>query len=55
MARQPEALADLAERGVSVRPGAYFEPDSLEQVLQGVDKLLLALAMAFTDVKTAHR
>ncbi len=55
LARQPESLADLAERGVSVRAGDYFDPASLEAAFTGVDKLLLISAAAFTDVKAAHR
>jgi NAD(P)H dehydrogenase (quinone) len=55
LTRNPGSLADLAGRGVSVRVGDYFDPASLEQAFQGVQKLLLVSAMAFTDAKTAHR
>jgi NAD(P)H dehydrogenase (quinone) len=55
LARRPESLDDLAQRGVSVRGGDYHDPERLEQAFQGVDKLLLVSAMAFTDAQAAHR
>ncbi|MFB7271774.1 SDR family oxidoreductase [Streptomyces sp. NPDC056244] len=55
LARRPEALADLAGRGVSVRYGDYEDPDGLEGAFDGVEKLLLISARSFTDAKTAHR
>jgi NAD(P)H dehydrogenase (quinone) len=39
--RRPEAAADLAARGVQVRPGDYSRPDTLPAALAGVDRLLL--------------
>jgi len=39
--RTPEKLADLAARGVEVRPGDFDQPDSLATVFAGVDRLLL--------------
>jgi NAD(P)H dehydrogenase (quinone) len=41
LARRPEFLDDLAQRGVSVRGGNYHDPERLEQAFHGVDKLLL--------------
>ncbi|WP_446041133.1 NAD(P)H-binding protein [Streptomyces sp. SID1121] len=55
LARKPEDLAHLAERGVTVRQGDYDDPDSLVAAFRGVDKLLLVSARSFTDAKTAHR
>lgn len=39
--RTPEKLADLAARGVEVRPGDFDQPDSLAAAFAGVDRLLL--------------
>jgi NAD(P)H dehydrogenase (quinone) len=39
--RTPDKIADLAERGVTVRAGDYSDPASLSAALQGVDRLLL--------------
>lgn len=39
--RTPEALADLAERGVTVRHGDFDEPASLESAFAGGTRLLL--------------
>ncbi|MGW6740102.1 NmrA family NAD(P)-binding protein [Streptomyces sp. NPDC055025] len=55
LARRPGELADLTERGVSVRRGDYEDPHSLEPALDGVEKLLLISARSFTDARTAHR
>ena len=40
-ARRPEAVSDLAERGVQVRRADYTDPASLDAALDGVDRLLL--------------
>ncbi|GAA0298765.1 NAD(P)H-binding protein [Kineococcus aurantiacus] len=39
--RTPAKVADLADRGVVVRPGDYSDPASLPAALAGVDRLLL--------------
>ena len=39
-ARRPEALADLADRGVEVRRADYDDPSSLDAAFAGVDRLL---------------
>ncbi|WP_367124689.1 NAD(P)H-binding protein [Streptomyces phytohabitans] len=39
--RRPEALADLAARGVQVRRADFEEPDTLGPAFEGVDRLLL--------------
>ena len=54
LARTPERAADLAALGVDIRPGDYFDPASLVSAFDGVDKLLLVSAQAFTDRNTQH-
>lgn len=39
--RNPEKLADLAERGVTVRYASFDEPDSLAEAFAGADRMLL--------------
>ncbi|MDU4093059.1 MAG: SDR family oxidoreductase [Pantoea sp.] len=39
--RSPEKAQELAAQGVIVRQGDYNDPDTLEQALAGVDRLLL--------------
>jgi NAD(P)H dehydrogenase (quinone) len=39
--RKPEKLADLAARGVTVRPADFEDPKGLEAALAGVDRLLI--------------
>ena len=39
--RHPGRVADLAERGVSVRPGDFDQPDELAAAFAGIDKLVL--------------
>ncbi|WP_043498350.1 NAD(P)H-binding protein [Georgenia sp. SUBG003] len=41
IARTPEKIAGLAERGVQVREGDYDRPETLDAALAGVDRLLL--------------
>ncbi|HET9141265.1 NAD(P)H-binding protein [Actinophytocola sp.] len=43
-ARSPHKLADLADRGVAVRPADYDDPASLKAALAGADRLLLISA-----------
>ncbi|GAA0266316.1 SDR family oxidoreductase [Cryptosporangium japonicum] len=54
LSRAPERAADLAERGVDIRPGDYFDYASLVRAFDGVDKLLLVSAQAFTDRNAQH-
>lgn len=44
MTRTPAKLADLAERGCTVRQGDFDDPASLERAFQGADRLLLISA-----------
>ena len=39
--RRPDAIADLADAGATVRRGDFDEPDSLPAAFAGVDRLLL--------------
>ncbi|MGO4660757.1 SDR family oxidoreductase [Terrabacter sp. 2TAF16] len=41
IARNPESVADLADRGVVVRRADYTDPASLDAAFEGVDRLLL--------------
>src|SRR6476620_4810477 len=41
IARTPESISDLADRGVHVRRADYADPASLEAAFAGVDRLLL--------------
>lgn len=43
-ARRPEALADLAERGVTTRRLDYDDPESIAAALDGVSRVLLVSA-----------
>ncbi|GHH42905.1 nitroreductase/quinone reductase family protein [Lentzea cavernae] len=54
LARDPSRAADLAERGVDIRKGDYFDQESLVEAFAGVDRLLLVSAEAFTDRDTQH-
>jgi NAD(P)H dehydrogenase (quinone) len=42
--RRPDAIADLADAGATVRRGDFDEPDSLPAAFAGVDRLLLISA-----------
>src|SRR5580704_16728889 len=39
--RKPEKLADLAARGVDVRPADFEDPQGLQSALAGVDRVLI--------------
>lgn len=54
LSRTPDRAADLAERGVDIRQGDYFDYASLVRAFDGVDRLLLVSAQAFTDRNTQH-
>lgn len=54
LARDPSRATDLAEQGVDIRKGDYFDHDSLVEAFTGVDRLLLVSAEAFTDRDTQH-
>lgn len=54
LARDPAKAADLAAQGIAIRPGDYEDYPSLVRALQGVDKVLLVSAVAFTDRLAQH-
>jgi len=54
LVRDPSRATDLAEQGVDIRKGDYFDHDSLVEAFAGVDRLLLVSAEAFTDRDTQH-
>jgi NAD(P)H dehydrogenase (quinone) len=45
LTRTPEALADLAERGAGVRRADFDEPQSVNDALAGVERMLLISAL----------
>jgi len=52
--RNPESLADYAERGAAVRPGDFAEPAGLAAAFRGGEKLLLISTTAFGTRTTQH-
>ncbi|UTA69171.1 SDR family oxidoreductase [Emticicia sp. 21SJ11W-3] len=54
LSRKKEGLEDLAAEGIEVRSGDYFDYDSLLRAFEGVDKVMLTSAVAFTDRSTQH-
>ncbi|KQS26557.1 SDR family oxidoreductase [Dyadobacter sp. Leaf189] len=55
LVRDVSKATDLVERGVNVRQADYFDYPSLVQAMQGIDKVLLVSAVAFTDRLLQHR
>ncbi|MEH6682005.1 MAG: SDR family oxidoreductase [Sediminicola sp.] len=54
LSRKKENLEDLAAKGVEVREGDYSDYGSLLRAFEGVDKIMLTSAIAFTDRSTQH-
>ncbi|MGS2763862.1 NAD(P)H-binding protein [Sinomicrobium sp. M5D2P9] len=54
LSRKKENLEDLAAKGVEVREGDYMDYNSLLRAFEGVDKIMLTSAIAFTDRSTQH-
>ena len=54
LARDPAKAADLADAGIDIRQGDYFDHDGLVRAFKGIDKLMLVSATAFTDRNTQH-
>jgi NAD(P)H dehydrogenase (quinone) len=52
--RKNDGIADLISKGVEVRIGDYLDYDSLLQAFNGVDKVMLTSAVAFSDRFTQH-
>jgi NAD(P)H dehydrogenase (quinone) len=55
LVREVSKATDLAERGVDIRQADYFDYPALVQAFQGIDKVLLVSAVAFTDRVGQHR
>jgi NAD(P)H dehydrogenase (quinone) len=54
LTRDPKKLRALTDKGIEIREGDYLDPHSLEQAFEGVERLLLVSALAFTDAVTQH-
>ncbi|MFD6463729.1 NAD(P)H-binding protein, partial [Streptomyces roseolus] len=54
IARDPQKLADLAERGADVRQASYDDPAALDRALAGVDRLLLISGNEFGQRVEQH-
>lgn len=55
LVRDASKATDLVRQGVDVRQADYLDYPSLVQAFQGVDKVLLVSAVAFTDRVRQHR
>jgi NAD(P)H dehydrogenase (quinone) len=53
--RRVETLADLADRGVAVRPADYTDPESLRAAFAGAEKLLLVSGSEIGQRVPQHR
>lgn len=54
LSRKKEQIEDLANQGVEVRFGDYFDYNSLLSAFEGIDKVMLTSTVAFTDRSTQH-
>ena len=54
LARDPARASGLATKGIDIRRGDYFDYDGLLHALEGIEKVMLVSATAFTDRKTQH-
>src|SRR5690606_29886212 len=54
LSRKKEGTEALTAQGVEVRFGDYFDYESLLRAFEGVDKVMLTSAVAFTDRFTQH-
>jgi NAD(P)H dehydrogenase (quinone) len=54
LARNPAKAADLAAQGIEIRQGDYFDYEGLVGAFDGIEKLMLVSATAFTDRNTQH-
>jgi NAD(P)H dehydrogenase (quinone) len=55
VSRHPEAIADLGERGATVRRGDFDDPDSLVPAFEGGERLLLISTLAVGRRVPQHR
>jgi NAD(P)H dehydrogenase (quinone) len=54
LVRDPANAEDLSALGVEIRQGDYFDYGSLVRAFEGVEKVMLISAQAFTDRNTQH-
>ncbi|RYZ63606.1 MAG: NAD-dependent epimerase/dehydratase family protein, partial [Proteobacteria bacterium] len=54
LVRDPTKAQDLEALGIELRTGDYLDRNSLLRAFQGVEKVMLTSATAFTDRKLAH-
>jgi NAD(P)H dehydrogenase (quinone) len=55
LVRDASKATDLAQQGIDVRQADYFDYAALVRAFQGVEKVLLVSAVAFTDRARQHR
>jgi NAD(P)H dehydrogenase (quinone) len=55
LVRDAGKATDLAQQGVDVRQADYFDYAALVKAFQGIEKVLLVSAVAFTDRLSQHR
>lgn len=54
LVRDSGKATDLAQLGIDVRQGDYFDVAGLRQAFEGVDRVLLVSTTAFSDRETQH-
>lgn len=54
LARHPAKAVDLTAKGIEIRPGDYFDREELVRAFEGIGKVMLVSATAFTDRNTQH-
>ncbi|MBD0414300.1 SDR family oxidoreductase [Oryzicola mucosus] len=54
LAREPAKAADLTAKGIEIRQGDYLDYDGLVRAFEGIEKVMLVSATAFTDRNTQH-
>ena len=55
LVRDPAKATDLAAAGIEIRQGDYFDYDGLVRAFEGIAKVMLVSATAFTDRNTQHQ
>lgn len=54
LARDPAKAKDLAAEGIEIRQGDYFDHAGLLRAFEGIEKVMLVSATAFSDRNTQH-
>jgi NAD(P)H dehydrogenase (quinone) len=54
LVRDPDKAGALADAGIEIRLGDYFDYDSVLRALDGIEKVLLISTHAFTDREAQH-